>query len=227
MWSVLPQMLAKNPIVDELSRRLVRLRLNSLLPHVLTILRMTVTLGGIDLLVLNAGISMAERVINLKEDTDSIRKIFETNVFGCMYLTAYALPHLLSGRICVISSLLGLVAGPSRSVYASSKFALKGFFDSLRAEHPEIPITLCYPGFVKTDINRTRLGSETVDFSKANAMSVSEATDIIQLAVRDAVSDEVFTFTGKFLFWARDWVPEIRDLMLRRNLERAQQKKTE
>jgi short-subunit dehydrogenase len=41
-----------------------------------------------------------------------------------------------------------------RSGYCSSKFALKGFFDSLRTEEPQLGITLVYPGVVQTEINR-------------------------------------------------------------------------
>lgn len=88
------------------------------------------TLGDIDCLVLNAGISMDCTVSDLSSTAD-IRRVMDTNFYGSSLLAYYALPSLLKsaayggGRIVVVSSIYGFVAGPDRSAYCASKFALK------------------------------------------------------------------------------------------------------
>jgi dehydrogenase/reductase SDR family protein 7B len=69
-----------------------------------------------------------------------------TNFFSNAYLTKAALPLIKKskGGIVVISSLSGKFGLPMRSAYCASKFALNGFFESLRTEE-KIPILMVYP----------------------------------------------------------------------------------
>jgi len=55
---------------------------------------------------------------------------------GAVYLHPYALPHLKAsrGRLVGVASLTALVGVPTRTAYAASKHAMRGFFDSLRIE---------------------------------------------------------------------------------------------
>merc|ERR1712166_337592 len=91
----------------------------------------------------------------------------DVNFLGSVGPLDATLPALLKSktgvRIAVISSLAGKMGLPSRSVYSASKFALQGFFDSLRREllligESNSAVTMIYPGVVKTDINRLREG---------------------------------------------------------------------
>jgi len=82
---------------------------------------------------------------------EAIRAQFETNVFGSIDLANRVLPVMRAqgaGRIIQNSSLLGLVALPYRGAYNASKYALEGFYDTLRLElHGSgVQVSLIEPG---------------------------------------------------------------------------------
>jgi NAD(P)-dependent dehydrogenase (short-subunit alcohol dehydrogenase family) len=82
---------------------------------------------------------------------DTLRRQFETNLFGTHELTCALLPHFLQqpdARIIQNSSVLGLVAMPFRGAYNASKFALEGLTDTLRLELKNTPVkvSLIEPG---------------------------------------------------------------------------------
>lgn len=118
------------------------------------------TFGRIDVLVQNAGIS--QRSLALESSIDVDRRLMEVNYFGVVALTKAVLPTLLaqkSGLIVPISSIAGYVATPMRTSYAASKFAIRGFFDSLRAEvwREGLWVTIICPGYIKTAISLNAL----------------------------------------------------------------------
>ncbi|HWF04433.1 MAG TPA: SDR family NAD(P)-dependent oxidoreductase, partial [Candidatus Angelobacter sp.] len=91
--------------------------------------------GGIDILVLNAGITQRSRT---RETDESVyRRLMEVNFFAPEAMARAVLPSMLaqkSGHMVVISSVAGKFGVPLRSGYSASKFALHGFFEALRAE---------------------------------------------------------------------------------------------
>jgi short-subunit dehydrogenase len=120
-------------------------------------------LGGLDLLLLNAGQDMWARLDELR-DASILERIMRVNYLGPAWLTRFALPHLKAsrGRIVVVSSLAGLTGVPTRTGYAASKHALHGFFDSLRIElaGSGVSVTLACPDFVLSEIHRRALGPD-------------------------------------------------------------------
>ena len=102
-------------------------------------------------------------------------------VIRAVGLTKALLPAMRarrSGRIVVISSVVGYVATPRRSAYAASKHALHGFFNALRAElwREQIGVTIVCPGYVRTAISIHALDSTggrhgRLDPAQANAMA--------------------------------------------------------
>jgi dehydrogenase/reductase SDR family member 7B len=119
--------------------------------------------GRIDILVNNGGIS--QRSFASETSLDTVRRIMETNFFGTVALTGAVMPSMLkkgSGRIVVISSLVGKLGTPLRSGYAASKHALHGYFDSLRAEvqRKGIGVTIVCPGFIRTSISINALTAD-------------------------------------------------------------------
>jgi NAD(P)-dependent dehydrogenase (short-subunit alcohol dehydrogenase family) len=84
--------------------------------------------------VTNAGVALGGPVENLP--LDLYRKSFEINFFGAVAIIQALIPELIKskGKICIIGSMAGRIAMPFLSPYASSKFALEGFCDSLRRE---------------------------------------------------------------------------------------------
>ena len=92
--------------------------------------------GGYQLkfLINNAGVALGGPVEDISMEI--FREVFEINFFGVVSLTQMLIPLLVThkGRIVIIGSLAGRIAFPFLSPYASSKFALEGFADSLRRE---------------------------------------------------------------------------------------------
>lgn len=86
---------------------------------------------------------------------DMLRAQFETNVFGSIELTNTIIPIMRRqghGRIIQNSSVLGLVALPFRGAYNASKYALEGFYDTLRLELADtgIQVSLIEPGPIES-----------------------------------------------------------------------------
>ena len=121
------------------------------------------TCGHVDALINNGGIS--QRGLACETTTDVERKIFETDYFGPVALTKAILPSMRarrSGRVVVVSSVMGYVGTPMRSSYSAAKHALHGYFDSLRAEvwREGIRVTLVCPGYVDTAISKHALAAD-------------------------------------------------------------------
>lgn len=114
------------------------------------------TMGRIDVLINNAGISQRSLVQDTSLEVD--RRIMEVDFFGPVALTKAVLPHMLaqrSGQMVAVSSVVGLVATPYRSAYAAAKHAIIGFYDALRAEvfASGVGVSVILPGFVRSNVS--------------------------------------------------------------------------
>jgi NAD(P)-dependent dehydrogenase (short-subunit alcohol dehydrogenase family) len=112
--------------------------------------------GGIDVLVNNAGYGYRGAVEEAEEQ--DIRRVFETNFFGLVFMTQAVLPNLRArrrGHIINISSTAGRTAYPGSGYYAASKFAVEGLSDALRKELQPlgIGVMLVEPGAFRTDFS--------------------------------------------------------------------------
>jgi NAD(P)-dependent dehydrogenase (short-subunit alcohol dehydrogenase family) len=128
--------------------------------------------GNIDVLLNNGGVS--QRALAADAALDVERAMMEVNYFGPVALTKAVLPAMRarrSGRIAVVTSVMGYVGTPGRSTYAAAKHALHGYFDSLRAEiwREGIGVTLICPGYVKTAISDNALGPRGEKHGKTTA----------------------------------------------------------
>ena len=118
--------------------------------------------GKIDVLINNAGISMRASTIDV--DMNVLRKVMDVNLWGTIYCTKFALPHLLAskGSLVGIISVGGYVGLPARSGYSASKFAMRGFLDSVRVEHRRsgLHVLVAAPGFTTSDIRKSALTAD-------------------------------------------------------------------
>jgi NAD(P)-dependent dehydrogenase (short-subunit alcohol dehydrogenase family) len=169
--------------------------------------RTVVHFGRLDILVNNAGMSMSARFDEIS-DLSVFERLLRLNVLGSVWSTAFALPHLKQsrGRIVAIASLAGLTGVPKRTAYCASKHAMAGFFDALRIELRDsgVSVTVVYPGFVRSDINRRALAADGAPFGdRASLRQPREAMDTAECArqvlrataARDR--DLIMTLTGK------------------------------
>lgn len=112
-------------------------------------------LGGIDLLLLNAGIG--DSLFPSRFDAELVERITQVNFFGPVYGIEAALPGMLargSGTIAGVSS-IGAVRGfPTAAPYCASKAALTSFLESLRLDlaGTGVRVVTVSPGFIKTPL---------------------------------------------------------------------------
>ena len=118
--------------------------------------------GRIDVLVNNAGISMRAMFRDL--DLSVIKNLMDVNFWGTVYCTKYALPYLLStkGSVVGVISIAGFKGLPARTGYSASKFAIYGFFDTLRVEHlkDDLHVMIFAPGFTASNIRFSALTAD-------------------------------------------------------------------
>ena len=183
--------------------------------------------GHIDTLVCNAGMTMWAKFADI-HDMSVLERIMQVNYMGSVYCTHHALPHLLKskGRIVGIASLTALVGVPTRTGYAASKHAMRGFFDSLRIELSDsgVSVTMVYPGFVATGIRENATGADgkpaKVDpVNKEDVMSVEDCVGIIMSAIESRKREEVMTFKGKLGQWVKLIAPGVIDGMAKKAVE--------
>jgi short-subunit dehydrogenase len=109
----------------------------------------------IDLLVNNAGVALGGTFEQASEA--DFEWLMSINFFGVVRMTRAFLPMLKSSgdaRIVNLSSIFGIIAPPGQTAYAASKFAVRGFSESLRHElkATSVGMTVVYPGGVATSI---------------------------------------------------------------------------
>ena len=111
-------------------------------------------LGGLDILINNAGVGSFETVE--QTSPEDFRAVLETNLFGVFYCCHEAIPQMKQrggGYIINISSLAGANPHPRMAAYNASKFGLNGFSEALMQEvrHDNIKVSYIMPGSVNTE----------------------------------------------------------------------------
>lgn len=115
----------------------------------------TAALGGLDVLVNNAGIMPIGPYLD--EDAGLTRRSVEVNLIGAMTGTRLAGKRFAAagaGHIVNIASVMGTVASPNAATYCASKYAVVGFSAALRQEWRGngVKVTAICPGFVRTEL---------------------------------------------------------------------------
>jgi NADP-dependent 3-hydroxy acid dehydrogenase YdfG len=122
----------------------------------------------LDVLVHNAGVSIPGHVA--ESNVDEWRATFAVNVFGVVDLTLALLPALrrARGQVVFINSGAGRDVSPGMASYSASKFALRAFADSLRADEPDLRVTTIYPGRTDSAMQRELVAFEGGRYDPAN-----------------------------------------------------------
>lgn len=92
-------------------------------------------LGGLDVLINNAGITSPGRAFEVSEEI--LEQIMRVNFFGTVHVTRALAPTLIAqreGNICNVASVAGFMGVFGHAAYAASKFAVVGYSESLRQE---------------------------------------------------------------------------------------------
>lgn len=147
--------------------------------------------GQIDVLFNNAGFGRISWLEDL-HPLEDIEAQLRVNLLGVIQTTRAVLPHMITrraGHIINMASMAGWIATPTYSVYAASKFAVRGFSDGLRREVGVygIHVSAVYPGGVETEFSqhariRRKTGLSTPSGLRLSADDVASA--VLQLVRR-------------------------------------------
>jgi NADP-dependent 3-hydroxy acid dehydrogenase YdfG len=148
----------------------------------------------LDVLVHNAGVAYPGRVA--ESTVDEWRSTLEVNVLGPVALTLAVLPALrdAQGHVVFVNSGSGINASPGLASYSASKFALRGFADSLRNDEPALRVTSVHPGRIATEMQEGLIAYEGREYRPEQFLSPATVAKVIADAVnapRDAHIHEV------------------------------------
>lgn len=173
----------------------------------------------LDVLINNAGISM--RALFENTSIDVIRRLMDVNFWGTVYCSKFALPYLLQskGSLVGVISIAGYIGLPGRSGYSASKYAMRGFLDTLRVENQKkgLHVLVAAPGFTSSNIRETALtvdGHEqgTSPREESKMMSAHEAAQHIARAVVKRKRSLILTFKeGKLTVFLSKFFPSLID----------------
>ncbi len=173
--------------------------------------------GRIDILVNNAGISM--RAAFKDADLIVLKKLMDVNFWGTVYCTKYALPYITTtkGSIIGIISVAGHIGLPGRTGYSASKFAVRGFLDTIRTENIKtgVHVLVVAPGFTASNIRNSALtadGSQQGETPRdENKMMPAEvaARKIVKATLKKRNSLVLTFWEGKFTVFLNKFCPGI------------------
>ncbi|HVF29656.1 MAG TPA: SDR family NAD(P)-dependent oxidoreductase, partial [Pyrinomonadaceae bacterium] len=154
--------------------------------------------GRVTHLINNAGVGLIGEFQHLT--IENFEWLMGINFWGVVYCTKSFLPTLLeqdAAHIVNVSSVFGMIAPAEQTAYCSSKFAVRGFTESLRHEliDTNVAVSCVHPGGIKTNIVRnSRLGEETPAdwkqqgvkfFDKVAKTSSEEAAEVILQGIKE------------------------------------------
>ena len=174
--------------------------------------------GRIDILVNNAGISMRAMFKDL--DLSVIKSLMDVNFWGTVYCTKYALPYLLhsKGSVVGVISIAGYSALPARTGYSSSKYAIRGFLDTIRIEHlyDGLHVMVFAPGYTSSNVRNAALVADgsaqgETPLDEGKLMSAEECAEYLAKGLRKRRSEMILTGLGKVTVLAHRLFPRLTD----------------
>ena len=176
--------------------------------------------GKIDILFNNAGFGRLDWFENLNLERDIATQI-AVNLTGLIHVTRTVLPYMLErgeGHIINMSSVAGWIAPPLYSVYAASKFGVRGFTDALRREVSPLGIHISgiYPGPAATEFGAhtgDNIARENINLPAWVQMdSVFVAEQVVKVAKKPRRSLVLPWWFG-LVIWLDNHFPRVSDLL--------------
>lgn len=188
-------------------------------------------LGGADVLVNNAGVSLSHSIAEMRDE--DFEWLFNINFWGVANGCKAFLPQLKEkseAHIVNTSSVFGIIAVPTQAAYNAAKFAVRGYTEALHQElaGTSVKVTCVHPGGIKTEI--VKRGRHYED-------AVGRSTDVESAARRfekmartspetaaDAIVKAILTDNPRLLIgpdaYVIDWVARAFPVGYRRVVER-------
>ncbi|XP_074795741.1 hydroxysteroid 11-beta-dehydrogenase 1-like protein isoform X2 [Natator depressus] len=171
-------------------------------------------IGGLDHLVLNHIGGTPFRMWD--GDVEHTRWLMQVNFLSYVALASAALPILAEskGSLIVVSSLTGKISTPFTTSYSATKFALDGFFSSLRHElamqKQDVCITLCILGLIDTEMALEKTRGKVY----MSAYPAAEAALAIIKGGATRAREVFYPWWLELLCCLRDWFPNQRDVVI-------------
>ncbi len=174
--------------------------------------------GVPDVVVANAGIQLDARFEHTTDE--AMRQVYEVNVFGVLRTIRPFLAGMVergSGRILIVSSVVGKRGTPNYTAYASSKFALHGMADALRPEilGTGVTVGLVCPSSTESELFERSLSAgerqKRVRVRRHSAESVAKA--LVRMA-RSRKREAVLSLEGKLMVLLDAVAPGLIDRVL-------------
>lgn len=174
--------------------------------------------GGLDCLINNAGVGAIGPAT--EPDIAVLRRIMEVNFFAAVEFTSLVLPALRSsgrGVVVQVGSILGHRALPRYGAYCASKFALRGFTETLRTELAAagINVLLVSPGSTESEFLDNLLARDREGAFRAPRVTPAQvvARQTVQAIARGR-REIIPSWSGRALVWLNRLAPAMLDRML-------------
>jgi short-subunit dehydrogenase len=177
-------------------------------------------LGGLDVLVSNAGIGTQGLFSESSEEL--LRQVMEVNFFAPVEMIRLAVPLLQHGRqpaIVQISSMTGRRSMPFWTEYSASKFAICGFIEAMRAELVRygIDVLLIIPGVTQTNLGNHLLHTDgKIAFKFEHGMPCSYVARKTLDALQRNRAETVLGWEARWVIRANRFLPRLVDFALAR-----------
>ena len=178
--------------------------------------------GGLDILINNAGIGSTGHYSEV--EFDHLRKIFEVNFFGLTETTRAFLPMLKQGvkpAVVNIGSIAGKRGIPARSHYASSKFAVQGFSEAIRAELAKdgIDVLIVNPGLTQTNFSKNMIEQKAkVQLDHMRGMTSEDVALATLQSIANGTNEKTLTLNGKLLVLVSKFLPRLADMISKKKV---------
>ena len=188
--------------------------------------------SGSDVLCVKTDVSVEEDCRNLIDkavarfgridvlDLPVIKTLMDVNFWGTVYCTKYALPYLLEskGSVVGVISIAGYAGLPARTGYASSKYAIRGFLDTLRIEHlyDGLHVMVFAPGFTASNVRNAALTAHgqqqgQTPRDEGKMMSAEKVALYMAKGIARRKSEMILTPIGKLTVFMHNILPRLTD----------------
>ncbi|CAI3112650.1 Putative oxidoreductase SadH [Acinetobacter calcoaceticus] len=158
--------------------------------------------GQVNLIFNNAGVAMGSTAEGISYE--DLEWLIGINFWGVVYGTKEFLPFLKQsgdGHIINISSMFGLTAQPTQSAYNASKFAVRGFTESLRQEldmqNAGVSATCVHPGGIRTNIAKAARMNNSVQSLGMDPVKSQDAFDKLLRTPADDAAQQILEAVRK------------------------------
>lgn len=182
--------------------------------------------GGVDILINNAGITLRDAFVNIS--SSAYKKVMDINFFGSLYCTQAAMKALIKrkGMIIITSSIAGFAPVPGRTGYCASKYALHGFFETLRLEISKkgVHVMMVCPTFVKTNLQERAIGGDgKITGHPQSRMGRQQSPEELAEKIMEAAAKKkqlvIPTFQGKLAWWISRLAPLLYGRIVRKQFK--------